>query len=352
MMPKSTSLSAVAVAGPSATSSKSAKSDDNGLADDDADDIDDDDLELEIHSFDTFYQQPSHLFMLNDHGSVNRNRSQSAARDHVIPSSLPDLSPYVPDLCIAAIGGSAPVMKCCICTQYRSAFFCDYCVRNGDFTSSRPNEVIKERFAEKKLRFFELKRRVDLINEKLEQKLKDRIEANRLRHELQVRQANVQQLTEAAEEIRKKFKALSREARDLQKQVPLARSKNKTLAKKLQIVTSQVESRKTVLNERKRQIAQINSNVEQCARQRIGQLSECIFPITVATPDDQLDSDHFNSCETSPLLTFSGESANESSCERDDNYFKREPKLKEERLSIVQSWLPVHGDYSAYLVCG
>jgi hypothetical protein len=300
-----------------------------------------DDLDLEMHSFDTFYKQPSHLFMLS-------RTDQGRSVEHM---HMPDLSPYVPDLCVGAIG-SAPVMKCCICTQHRSAFFCDYCVRNGDFTSSRPNEVIKERFAEKKLRFFELKRRLDSINEKLEQRLNGRIEANRLRHELQMRQSNLQLLSDSTEEVQKEFKLLTRQARDLNKQVPIARSKNKSMARKLQIVTTQVDSRSNMVLERKQQIAAIDSQVERCARERIAQLIDSIFPIKTANPEDQSDTDQFNSCETSPLLTFSGDSATESGCERDDNYFKREPKIKEERLSIVQSWLPVHGDYSAYLVCG
>lgn len=45
--------------------------------------------------------------------------------------------------------------KCPICLQKKANFFCPSCIRNGDFTHSKKNFL--ERFADKKLKFINLK---------------------------------------------------------------------------------------------------------------------------------------------------------------------------------------------------
>ena len=299
-----------------------------------------DELDLEVESFDSICKdnQPPYVF----------------CQTSIVPLTgvqRLDLNSYLNDF-TAGRNASAPAMKCFICSQYRSQFFCDYCIKSGDFTSSKQSEVIKERFAEKKLKFFKIKKRLDLINACLEERLNARIKANQLRHELEQRKKNIENLRHSLESTNREIGEMSKDCKELNKRLPLARNKNKKLSRKLMTLKSDVENRQTLIHDKRLRVQNVGERVKQCARERISGLNEFIFPISVYLPEDGTEGDMIASCETSPLLTFSGESTSDSTGERDDNYFRREPRKREERLSIVEPWLPLDGEYSAYLVWG
>ncbi|XP_049527614.1 beclin 1-associated autophagy-related key regulator-like [Dermacentor silvarum] len=69
-----------------------------------------------------------------------------APREFPVPSSSSESSR----------SSSGASMSCRVCLQLRSNFFCEECIRNGDFTRSQV--LCPERFAEKKLRLLTLQR--------------------------------------------------------------------------------------------------------------------------------------------------------------------------------------------------
>lgn len=235
------------------------------------------------------------------------------------------------------------LLRCSICTQNRSQFFCENCIKNGDFTSSKQNEIIKERFAEKKLKFIKLKKNIENINQNLEAKLDSNIKVNRLKHELIRFKENKEILKENLTLNRKEMNNLNKDYKENEKKLTNNKNKNKSLNKKLISLKIDVENKEQSILDKKQRLNLTNERIRQASKEKIFQLTEYIFPITTFNSDENPETGLIYSCESSPLLTFSSESA--SSTERDDTD-------ENEKMVIVEPWLPSNGNYSAYNIWG
>lgn len=234
------------------------------------------------------------------------------------------------------------LLRCSTCTQNRSQFFCENCIKNGDFTSSDPNQIIKERFAEKKLKFIKLNKNIENINLNLADKLASNIKLNRLNHELARCKENRGILQEHQHVTRKEVSSLNKDYKEIDKKLANNRRKNQSLNKKLASLRNDVESKAQEVAERRKKLEQINERIRQASKEKIFQLTNYIFPITTYNPDENPETGLIYSCESSPLLTFSGESASFGERDSDEN----------EKMVIVEPWLPSSGNYSAYNVWG
>lgn len=234
------------------------------------------------------------------------------------------------------------LLRCSFCTQNRSQFFCENCIKNGDFTSSKQTEIIKERFAEKKLKFIKLNKNIENINQSLQEKLNSNIRLNRLNHELARCKENRGILQENLTINRKEITNLNKDYKEIDKKLASNRRKNQSLNKKLASLRNDVESREQQVADRRQRLNLINERIRQASKEKIFQLTNFIFPITSYNPDENPETGLIFSCESSPLLTFSGEST--SSGERDSG--------ESEKMVIVEPWLPSSGNYSAYNVWG
>ena len=233
------------------------------------------------------------------------------------------------------------LLRCTICTQNRSQFFCENCIKNGDFTSSKQTEIIKERFAEKKLKFIKINKNIKNINQNLEGKLNSNIKITRLNHELARFKENKGILQENLDLNIKEMSSLNKDYKEIDKKLMNNRNKNKSLNSKLKILKNDVDNKEQLIKERKHRLNSINERIRQASKEKIFQLTEFIFPLQHFNSDENPETGLIYSCESSPLLTFSSESANSSS-ERDEN----------EKMVIVEPWLPSNGNYSAYNVYG
>ncbi len=65
------------------------------------------------------------------------------------------------------------LLRCPVCYCDKSTFFCSDCIKNGDFNYSK--ERIPQRFAEKKLKYFELKEQQIIISDKIERQLEHKV---------------------------------------------------------------------------------------------------------------------------------------------------------------------------------
>lgn len=236
------------------------------------------------------------------------------------------------------------VLRCTICTQNRSQFFCENCIKNGDFTSSKETEIIKERFAEKKLKFIKLKKNIENINQSLTDKLNSNIQVNRLNHELIRFKENRCILQENFDLNRKEIGCLTDDYKDNESKLMKNKNKNKSLLKKLVYLKNNVENKEKLIAEKRQKLNLINESIRQASKEKIFQLTEYIFPITTYKSDENPETGLIYSCESSPLLTFSGESASSSD--------GREDTDDNEKMVIVEPWLPSNGNYSAYNVWG
>lgn len=234
------------------------------------------------------------------------------------------------------------LLRCSFCTQNRSQFFCENCIKNGDFTSSKQTEIIKERFAEKKLKFIKMNKNIENINLSLQDKLSSNIKLNRLNHELARCKENRGILQENLNINRKEINSLNKDYKEIDKKLTSNRKKNQSLNKKLVSLRNDVESKAQQVAERRQRLDSINERIRQASKEKIFQLTNYIFSITTYNPDENPETGLIYSCESSPLLTFSGESASSSERESDEN----------EKMVIVEPWLPSSGNYSAYNVWG
>lgn len=237
------------------------------------------------------------------------------------------------------------LLRCQICTQQRSQFFCENCIKNGDFTSSKQTEIIKERFAEKKLKYIKLKKNLENINQNLQTKINSSIQVNRLKHELAKCNENRGILQENLNSNRQDIDIQKKTFSELDKKVTNNKSRNKALNKKLIALRNDVENKEQQIVDKKLKLNQINETTRQQSKERIFQLTEYIFPLTTYALDENPETGLIYSSESSPLLTFSGESTS-SSGEKDDN------AQGNEKMMIVEPWLPSNGNYSAYNVWG
>lgn len=234
------------------------------------------------------------------------------------------------------------LLRCSFCAQNRSQFFCENCIKNGDFTSSKQTEIIKERFAEKKLKFIKLNKNIENINLSLQEKLSPNIRLNRLNHELTRCKENRGILQEHLTVNRKEISNLNKDYKEIEKKLVNNRKRNQSLSRKLVTLRESVEKREKEVAERRQKLNLINERIRQASKEKIFQLTNFIFPITSYNPDENPETGLIYSCESSPLLTFSGEST--SSGERESG--------ESEKMVIVEPWLPSGGNYSAYNVWG
>jgi len=232
------------------------------------------------------------------------------------------------------------LLKCTICSKNRSHFFCENCIKNGDFTSSKQTEIIKERFAEKKLKFIKLQKNIENINQNLSEKLNSNIQLNRLNHELAKYKENKGILQENLNLNRKDINNLVEDYKENESKLVKNKKKNTSLNKKLITLKNNVENKEKLIAEKRKTLNLINESIRQASKEKIFQLTEYIFPITTYNPDENPETGLIYSCESSPLLTFSGESASSSD--------GREDTEDNEKMVIVEPWLPSNGIYSAY----
>lgn len=106
-----------------------------------------------------------------------------------------------PECCLTSTSTVVPTERCRVCRMLRASFFCDECIRNGDFTHTQAR--YPERFAEKKLRLMQLQRHKASLESRILETSQPVLRRERVEEAIQRTREKVAYLRIILEDIRK-----------------------------------------------------------------------------------------------------------------------------------------------------
>ncbi|RWS13279.1 Beclin 1-associated autophagy-related key regulator-like protein [Dinothrombium tinctorium] len=227
--------------------------------------------------------------------------------------------------------------QCFVCCKQNAAFFCCKCIRNGDFTSSRDREVLKERFAEKKLQFYKWREECNECDRRVDDVFAVSFDFDQLLDQFNALLANVHILRKALKQRSEANAKRKARLNEILTEKKCIKAKQNKLIEKITMAQTYVERRKQSIAKRVDKRRTVVEEIKEATRERIIQLSNYVFPIDTYLPDENPETGCITSEENTPLLTFSGGSTNSSSIGGN-----------EVKYVVIEPWLPTNGDYSAY----
>ncbi|XP_076321786.1 beclin 1-associated autophagy-related key regulator-like isoform X2 [Tachypleus tridentatus] len=263
--------------------------------------------------------------------SSSSNDSSSAPTDFYLSSSLSSNNGRG-----SVFGGE----KCPLCFHSKRAFFCQDCIRNGDFTHSKSR--YPERYAEKKLKLFKgYKERSVLLDS-----CKDRFSSqSRLRH-----------LASKKQQILRNIELLELSLKENKEILEAEKSKVQTQVEDIQNLTSKVPKYKEKLQKVQRYISHcqnttetqrellqtVSTNLKCVIKENVSQLTTWIFPLK--NIDSREIQDKY---ETVGPVADLAEAQQTTYVKGKWIYTDEDRNLQ---YQIVKSCLNGNGDYSAYSV--
>ncbi|XP_076321785.1 beclin 1-associated autophagy-related key regulator-like isoform X1 [Tachypleus tridentatus] len=264
--------------------------------------------------------------------SSSSNDSSSAPTDFYLSSSLSSNNGRG-----SVFGGE----KCPLCFHSKRAFFCQDCIRNGDFTHSKSR--YPERYAEKKLKLFKgYKERSVLLDS-----CKDRFSSqSRLRH-----------LASKKQQILRNIELLELSLKENKEILEAEKSKVQTQVEDIQNLTSKVPKYKEKLQKVQRYISHcqnttetqrellqtVSTNLKCVIKENVSQLTTWIFPLK-NIDSREISQDKY---ETVGPVADLAEAQQTTYVKGKWIYTDEDRNLQ---YQIVKSCLNGNGDYSAYSV--
>lgn len=162
--------------------------------------------------------------------------------------------------------------RCRVCRQLRASFFCDECIRNGDFTHTQAR--YPERFAEKKLRLMQLQRHKASLESRILETSQPVLRREGLKEAIQRTREKVAYLRIILEDIRKsgdegqsRLEQVRAECAEAERLASRVRDKLATRAQQLSGVRASLGAKRQRLEECQRQRqALVHSYVADLAR--------------------------------------------------------------------------------------
>uniref|UniRef100_A0A023GFW1 Putative beclin 1-associated autophagy-related key regulator-like protein n=1 Tax=Amblyomma triste TaxID=251400 RepID=A0A023GFW1_AMBTT len=193
--------------------------------------------------------------------------SAGAPREFPVPSSPLESSR-------SSNGG---VMSCRVCLQLRSNFFCDECVRNGNFTHS--HVLCPERFAEKKLRLMRLQRQKASLESSILQLSAPVLKKEALREAIQRTRDQVAYLRIVLEDLKSEAQEWQRQLRQKRAECEAAERDAVRVRERLSVRSQQLGALQESLEGKRQQQAECHRRRQALVRAYVGDLARDIFPI-------------------------------------------------------------------------
>ncbi|RWS21962.1 hypothetical protein B4U80_08642 [Leptotrombidium deliense] len=231
----------------------------------------------------------------------------------------------------------AEKLQCFVCCKRNTAFFCVNCIKNGEFTHSRSNEVLKESFAEKKLQFYKLRQFENECNSRLHQLFAVDFAFDNLSESLNIQKVNIFHLKNVLKMKEMEANKANDRLNEILRRKEEVKKEQEKLLKKISSAVIHIEHRKQSIAKRVARREELAEKIKEETRERVSQLTRFVFPIETYLPDENPETGLISSEENTPLLTFSGGSTNSSTNSGHDV-----------KYVVIEPWLPTNGDYSAY----
>lgn len=232
--------------------------------------------------------------------------------------------------------------KCLLCCSLRKTFYCNVCIRNGDFVSSTPQHP--ERFADKKLRLFKLKsdkqdsaKKCLKMIEKKNSKVTLQTEIKDCRDRIKLLKQLLNRKKEAIKKTNKELETIKEKNKARVTRLP----RYKERVEKLQYYVT--NNMKIEIVEKKERVATIKLELRKIVQKNVQDLVLYIFPIYKIDPISKSE-DESESTDTVSALA----EATRTSYIRGKWIFM--DSSGELHYRIVAPTLPGSGDYSAYTV--
>ncbi|XP_042220107.1 beclin 1-associated autophagy-related key regulator-like [Homarus americanus] len=260
--------------------------------------------------------------------------SSNSSDDHVPPlfKVNSNVDGYTAHECIR-------VERCPLCNQKTKAFYCKECVRNGNFYHSRMK--LPERYADKKLRYFRLRR--DLLDQDGEV---ERLHQAKTRHLLL--KEKVEEVKDRVALLRLVISATKQNTRQVRTQSAELYNTNAVRRQQLPLFQLRLSKMKKILQQyqekiqdKREQLAISEAQLKGVVRGNIRQLTRYIFPITEVQPARSMDTDPEHLDTVSAIAE-----ASQTTYVRGRWVYT--DTSHETQYRIVHPLLPGSGDYSAY----
>ncbi|XP_077520917.1 autophagy related protein 14 isoform X3 [Amblyomma americanum] len=193
--------------------------------------------------------------------------SAGAPREFPVPSSSSESSR-------SSNGG---VMSCRVCLQLRSNFFCDECVRNGDFTHSQL--LCPERFSEKKLELMRLQRHKAALESSILQMSAPVLKKEALREAIQRTRDQVAYLRIVLEDLKSEAQERQRQLRQARTECEAAEWDAGWVRERLSMRCQQLGTLRESLEDKRQQLVECHRRRQALVRAYVGDLARDIFPI-------------------------------------------------------------------------
>lgn len=168
-------------------------------------------------------------------------------------------------------------MLCRVCLQLRSNFFCDECVRNGNFTHSQV--LCPERFAEKKLRLMRLQRHKASLESGILQMSAPVLKKEALREAIQRTRDQVAYLRIVLEDLKSEAQERQRQLRQTRTECEAAERDAERVQERLSVRCQQLGTLRESLEGKRQQLAECYRRRQALVRAYVGDLARDIFPI-------------------------------------------------------------------------
>lgn len=191
----------------------------------------------------------------------------SAPREFPVPSSSSESSR----------SSNGAYMACRVCQQQRSNFFCDQCVRNGDFTRTR--DQCLERFAEKKLRLLRLQRHKASLEKSILELSGPMLEKEALRDAIQQTRDQIAYLCIVLEDLKRRREEEESQLQQERAECRLADRDVLHVQDQLHVRSQQLNDLRESLEEKRQRLADCQLQRQELVRAYVGDLARDIFPI-------------------------------------------------------------------------
>lgn len=263
-----------------------------------------------------------------------------APREFPVPSSSSESSR----------SSSGASMSCRVCLQLRSNFFCEECIRNGDFTRSQV--LCPERFAEKKLRLLTLQRHKASLEKSILEMSGPMLKKEALRDAIQRTRDQVAYLRIVLEDLKRRREEEDSQLKQERFEYCLAEQDVLHVQGQLHQRSQQLHELQESLEEKRRRLAECQLQRQELVRAYVGDLARDIFPIHEEERPQPLGSSMEPSGSSSAGVTAAGGREQHELEEAQQTVYVRGRWVHlaptEGCYNLVGVRLPTSGDYSQY----
>ncbi|XP_022254297.1 beclin 1-associated autophagy-related key regulator-like [Limulus polyphemus] len=268
--------------------------------------------------------------------SCSSNDSSSAPIDFRLSSSLSSNNGK------GSVYGSG---KCPLCTQSKRIFFCQDCIRNGDFTHCKPNSKSRypERYAEKKLKLFKASHEKSILLESFKEKFSTR---SRLKHLVLKKQQLLQRielLELSLKESKETVKAAKSKLHVLEEDIQNLNIKSPKYKERLQKGLQYISKCQNTTEEQRELLQSVSVSLRSAIKENIFQLTTWILPVKKV---ETIEVSKEVCYTTGPLADLA--EAQQTTYVKGKWVYTN--SIYDLQYQIVESFLSGSGNYSAYSI--